>query len=126
MLHGGMIPCRSTIRRAFVAFSTLLVLPPMSLRSSQKRYLRGLAHALKPVIMVGNKGISDSLITEFSVALDRHELVKVKLAGDDRAARAAQIEKLTSQARAELVQSIGKVASFYRRNADEPRIALPN
>ncbi|HET7064817.1 MAG TPA: ribosome assembly RNA-binding protein YhbY [Rudaea sp.] len=97
----------------------------MSLSSSQKRYLRGLAHSLKPVIMVGNKGVSDALIAEFSVALDDHELIKVKLAGDDRGERAAQIGKLAEAGHAELVQSIGKVACFYRRNADKPKLALP-
>jgi RNA-binding protein len=44
--------------------------------------------------MVGNKGISDALLAEFSIALDDHELIKVKLAGDDREERAAQISKL--------------------------------
>jgi RNA-binding protein len=97
----------------------------MPRKSTQKRYLRGLAHALKPVIMVGNKGVSDALLAEFSIALDDHELIKVKLAGDDRAERAAQIERLAEAAHAELVQSIGKVACFYRRNADKPRLALP-
>jgi RNA-binding protein len=97
----------------------------MALSSTQKRYLRGLAHSLKPVIMVGNKGVSDMLIAEFSIALDDHELIKVKLAGDDREERAAQIAKLAEAARAELVQSIGKVACFYRRNADKPKLALP-
>jgi RNA-binding protein len=97
----------------------------MSLSSSQKRYLRGLAHSLKPVIMVGNKGVSDALLAEFSIALDDHELIKVKLAGDDRAERAAQIGKLAEAANAEFVQSIGKVACFYRRNADKPKLALP-
>jgi len=97
----------------------------MSLSSSQKRYLRGLAHNLKPVIMVGNKGVSDALVAEFSVALDDHELIKVKLAGDDREERAAQISKLAEAGHAELVQSIGKVACFYRRNSDKPKLALP-
>lgn len=97
----------------------------MSLTSSQKRYLRGLAHNLKPVIMVGNKGISDALLAEFSIALDDHELIKVKLAGDDREERAAQISKLAEAGHAELVQTIGKVACFYRRNADKPKLALP-
>jgi RNA-binding protein len=97
----------------------------MSLSSSQKRYLRGLAHNLKPVIMVGNKGVSDALLAEFSVALDDHELIKVKLAGDDRAERAVQIARLAEAAGAEVVQSIGKVACFYRRNADKPKLALP-
>ena len=97
----------------------------MSLKPSQKRYLRGLAHALKPVIMIGNKGITDTLVAELSLALDHHELIKVKLAGDDREARAAQIAELGEVSSAELVQSIGKVACFYRRNADAPKIALP-
>ena len=97
----------------------------MSLSSSQKRYLRGLAHSLKPVIMVGNKGVSDALVAEFSIALDDHELIKVKLAGDDRDERAAQIARLAEAGHAELVQSIGKVACFYRRNADKPKLALP-
>jgi RNA-binding protein len=125
MLHGGMIPCRNPACPAFVAFFTRSVPLLMPLKSSQKRYLRGLAHTLKPVIMVGNKGVSDALLAEFSIALDDHELIKVKLAGDDRAERAAQIEKLAEGAQAELVQSIGKVACFYRRNADKPRLALP-
>ena len=97
----------------------------MPLPSSQKRYLRGLGHSLKPIIMVGNKGVSDALLAEFSIALDDHELIKVKLAGDDREERAAQISKLAEAGRAELVQTIGKVACFYRRNADKPKLALP-
>ena len=125
MLHGGMIPCHKPGCPALVAFFPRSVTQLMSLSSSQKRYLRGLAHSLKPVIMVGNKGVSDALIAEFSVALDDHELIKVKLAGDDRGERAAQIGKLAEAGHAELVQSIGKVACFYRRNADKPKLALP-
>ena len=97
----------------------------MPLKASQKRYLRGLAHDIKPVIMVGNKGVSAAVIAEFSIALDQHELVKVRLAGDDRGERAEQVTRLAADAQAELVQTIGKVASFYRRNNDAPRIALP-
>jgi RNA-binding protein len=97
----------------------------MSLSNSQKRYLRGLAHALTPVIMVGNKGLTAPLLGEFTAALDRHELVKVKLAGDDRDARKEQIDQLADSAQAEIVQRIGHVASFFRRNAEEPKIALP-
>lgn len=97
----------------------------MSLKPTQKRYLRGLAHPLKPVVMIGNKGITPALLAEFSLALDHHELIKVRLAGEDRNERAAQIEHLARAGSAELVQSIGKVACFYRRNADAPAIALP-
>jgi RNA-binding protein len=97
----------------------------MSLTNSQKRFLRGLAHDLKPVIMTGNKGITPALLKEFSVALDHHELVKVKLGSDDRDARAQQISALTDGAHAQLVQSIGRVACFYRRNDGQPKLALP-
>src|SRR5258706_16005018 len=97
----------------------------MSLSNSQKRYLRGLAHGISPVIQVGNKGVTPSLVKEFGNALDQHELVKVKLAGDDREARAEQIDGLAEQVGAEVVQRIGHVASFFRRNKEEPKIALP-
>lgn len=96
----------------------------MPLSPSQKRYLRGLAHNLKPVILTGNKGVTPALIKELSNALDQHELVKVKL-GDDRDERRAQIAELGDVAKAELVQSIGRVACFYRRNEDKPKLALP-
>ena len=97
----------------------------MSLKNSQIRYLRGLAHALKPVIMTGNKGITDAVLKEFGLALTQHELVKVKLGSDDRDERKTQIAELGQRSGAELVQSIGKVACFYRRNEDEPKLALP-
>jgi RNA-binding protein len=96
----------------------------MPLSPSQKRYLRGLAHSLKPVILTGNKGVTPAVIREFAAALDQHELVKVKL-GDNRDERKAQIAELGQSAKAELVQSIGRVASFYRRNEDKPKLALP-
>jgi RNA-binding protein len=97
----------------------------MSLSPSQKRYLRGLAHALNPVIMTGNKGVTAAVINEFSIALDHHELVKVKLGSNDRGDRAAQIGALVDATKAEVVQTIGRVASFYRHNAKQPRLALP-
>jgi len=97
----------------------------MSLTSSQKRYLRGLAHELKPIIMTGNKGITPALLKEFSAALEHHELIKVKLGSDDRDARRAQISELAEGAKAVVVQSIGKVAAFYRRNDEQPKLALP-
>ena len=97
----------------------------MSLTPSQIRYLRGLAHSLKPVIMTGNKGLTDAVLKEFGSALDHHELIKVKLGTDDRDERRAQIADLRERSGAELVQSIGRVACFYRPNPDQPRLALP-
>jgi RNA-binding protein len=100
-------------------------LKTMSLSNSQTRYLRGLAHDLKPVILTGNKGITEAVLKEFALALEHHELVKVKLGSDDRIERKNQIGELRVRGSAELVQSIGKVASFYRRNDEQPKLALP-
>ncbi|HEX6832385.1 MAG TPA: ribosome assembly RNA-binding protein YhbY [Rudaea sp.] len=97
----------------------------MPLKPAQKRYLRGLAHALNPVVLLGNKGVTEAVVKEMSIALDRHELVKVKLSGADKDERGAQIEELAKTTGAETVQSIGKVATFYRRNAEEPKLMLP-
>jgi len=97
----------------------------MSLTASQKRYLRGLAHDLRPVIMTGNKGVTPALLKELSGALEHHELIKVKLGSDDRDARKAQIAELAAGANAELVQSIGRIACFYRHNDEQPKLALP-
>jgi RNA-binding protein len=97
----------------------------MPLSSHQKRYLRSLAHSLAPVIIVGQKGVTPSLLKEFDGALAHHELIKVKLADADRDDRAETIELLRDGSNAEVVQTIGRVACFFRRNAQQPKIELP-
>ena len=97
----------------------------MSLTNSQRRYLRGLAHDLKPVIQLGAKGITPSLLTEFEMSLSHHELIKVKIPAEDRADFATMAQQLAESAQAEVVQTIGRTAVYYRRNADEPKLALP-
>lgn len=96
-----------------------------ALTAAQKRHLRALAHALKPVILMGAKGVSDALIAELEIALDRHELLKVKLTGEDREARDAALDALTAATGAALVQRIGNIAVLFRRNAEQPLIVLP-
>lgn len=97
----------------------------MPLPASQKRHLRGFAHDLKPVILVGQKGITPALLAEFDGALAHHELVKVRLADDERESRAASIEAIRAHSGAELVQTIGKTACFYKRNPERSQYALP-
>jgi len=65
----------------------------MPLSSSQIRYLRGLAHPLKPVLLMGGKGVTAGVLKELEQALDDHELIKVRLSGGDRVARAVEIER---------------------------------
>lgn len=97
----------------------------MKLSESQKKYLRGLGHALKPVIMVGDAGLSDSVRAEFQGAIDHHELIKVRVRVGDREARDAIIQSLCEQSGAELIQRIGNVALLFRENEERKRIRLP-
>lgn len=98
---------------------------PAPLTSNQKRYLRGLAHPLKPVILVGAKGVTEALLAELDLALDHHELVKVRIAAEDRDARDAGIAILLERSGAQLVQRVGNIACLFRRNPEAPQVPLP-
>ena len=74
---------------------------------------------------VGQRGLTDAVVAELERALEDHELVKIRLAGADRATRAAWIDELRQRTGAEVVQRIGATASLFRRNAERPRITLP-
>ena len=88
----------------------------MPLTSSQIRELKKQAHGLKPVVMVGQQGLSENVLAEIDATLDIHELIKVKLAGADKAERVAMSETIVNGLSASLVQIIGRVAVFYRPN----------
>jgi RNA-binding protein len=97
----------------------------MALSPSQRRYLRSLAHDLSPVILMGAKGATEAVLKELDLALTHHELVKVKLSGGDKDERQAQIDFLIEGTQAESVQQIGHIVVLFRRNEDEPKLALP-
>ena len=96
----------------------------MSLNNRQVRYLRGLTHKLQPVVFVAEKGLNENVMIEIEGALDRHELVKIKLRAD-RQTRAEWIQQICDHFKAEKVHVIGQVACFYRPNPKKPVIALP-
>jgi len=98
----------------------------MSLSDHQKRYLRGRGHDLKPVILVGQAGCSESVLAEFDRALTDHELIKVKVRGAARSERDAILHQLSAAGRADLVQRIGNIGLFYRPHPEQPRIMLPD
>ncbi len=95
------------------------------LPASATKFLKKRAHALRPVVMLGQNGLTEAVARELDGALDRHELVKVRLAAADAPARTAQLEALADGAGAEVVQRIGHTATLYRRNRRHPVIALP-
>ncbi len=93
----------------------------MPLKSSQKKNLRGQAHHLKPLVTVAGKGLSETVVAEIERALNDHELVKVKLRAD-RDARNSWAQRIAKQCAAELVQTIGQVACFYKKHPENPVI----
>lgn len=97
----------------------------MNLTERQKKFLRGKAHSLKPVVSVGDKGITPSLMTELDSALDHHELIKVRVRVGDRDSRAQVITELTSGTGALLVSRVGNIATLYRPRKQKPAIVLP-
>jgi len=90
----------------------------MTLNTKQRKALKAKAHHLKPVIRVGQKGLSENLLEETSSALDIHELIKVHVAEDDREARSACMQALADKSGAEMIARIGKICVLYRHRAD--------
>ena len=101
----------------------------MTLSESQKKYLRGLGHDLKPVIMVGDSGLTESLLAEFESTLAHHELIKVSVRVGERQVARRHYRDALHAASASLIQRIGNVALLYRPNLKkslEKRIRLPS
>lgn len=96
----------------------------MDLTERQRKLLRGLGHKLKPVIYVGQAGISDTLLKELKQSLAHHELLKVSVRVTDRAIRDSTIADLAGQSGAQLVQTTGNMALLYRRHPKTPKIKL--
>jgi len=96
------------------------------LTGAQKKYLRGLAHGVRPAVQVGVRGLEPTVLTTIDQALTARELVKVHMAGD-RDARGEFAERIATKLQAELVGTIGRMAIFFRRHPDpqRQRVSLP-
>lgn len=86
-----------------------------ALSIQERKRLRQIGHALNPVVMIGDKGLSESVVEELSRALNDHELIKVKVVAEDRVARGALITEISEVSGAEVVQTIGKIALLYKK-----------
>jgi len=96
------------------------------LSDAQRRHLRGLAHPLKPVVRVGQAGLTAAVASETERALHDHELIKVRGPGGDRAARDALFAELARSTGSTLVHRIGHVAVLYRPRPGLARILIPD
>ncbi|MBM38347.1 MAG: ribosome assembly RNA-binding protein YhbY [Woeseia sp.] len=101
----------------------------MNLSERQKKYLRGLGHHLKPLITVGENGVSKNLLFEFNETLDHHELIKVKVRASDRHARNTIINSICEDKAIQIVQRIGNIVLVYRANPKkepEKQLRIPS
>lgn len=94
------------------------------LTNKQIRHLRSLAHDSKPVVIVGDKGLTQSVTDEIASALETHELIKVKIRTEDRDERQKMIETICKKTNSEKIQLVGHIVTLFKRN-NEARIALP-
>ena len=92
--------------------------------SAQRRKLRALAHHLRPVVLLGNKGLTAAVTTETDATLTSHELIKVRSAADGKSARKQELEQLATATGSHLVQQIGRIGVLYRPG-DPPKIFAP-
>ncbi len=100
----------------------------MKLTTKQIAHLRGLAHSLNPVVMIGNNGLTENVIKEIELNLSAHELIKIQVAGDDRDARKAMYAEICAKTGAIGVHHIGKQLVIYRASEtakEKAKILIP-
>ncbi len=95
------------------------------LTNNQKKYLRKLAHDLNPVVMIGQHGLSEAVLSELDSTMKKHELVKIKIRVDDRNKKKEMVDRIIKLSEALIVQIIGGVLVIYRPFEENPMIILP-
>lgn len=92
----------------------------------QRRYLRALAHELRPVVIIGQRGVTASVVRQVDGALEDHELIKVKIGAECPVDRDEAAAVLTLQTESEVAGAVGRVLILYRARKEDPRIKLPD
>ncbi|WP_281558670.1 ribosome assembly RNA-binding protein YhbY [Thalassomonas sp. RHCl1] len=96
----------------------------MNLNKKQIQHLKGLAHSLKPVVLLGSNGLTEAVVAEIDYALNHHELIKVKIPTDDRENKGLIVDAICRETQATKVQVIGKTLIIYRQS-EEKKIHIP-
>jgi len=91
----------------------------MALSNQHKKKLKTHAHGLKPVVRLGQAGLSKTVLDEIELAIEHHELIKVKISAADRDEKKALIQEISEKTQSDIVQTIGFMAVFYRENSDK-------
>jgi len=96
----------------------------MTLNGKQKRKLRALAHPLKAVVQIGQRGITDAVALQVDASLNDHELIKVRLGAESPIDRKEAAQQLAPRTGCEIVGMVGRVLILYRPHPDHPRIRV--
>ncbi|PWB52713.1 MAG: ribosome assembly RNA-binding protein YhbY [Nitrosomonadales bacterium] len=96
----------------------------LNLTPAQRRFLRAQAHALNPVVLIGDAGLTEAVMKEIERSLDSHELIKIKIAGGGHEQREKMLTEICSTLEAAPVQHIGKTLVIYKA-AKKPKLVLP-
>ena len=98
---------------------------PAVLTGKQRSYLRALAHPLKPVVQIGHGGLTEAVLAAIEAALVIHELIKVRVTGNDEMSASALAPEVEKSTRSSVAQVIGKTLVVYRGRKKDPVIILP-
>lgn len=96
----------------------------MILNERQKKHLRRLAHDRKPVVIIADQGLKETVMIAIEEALNVHELIKIKVNTADKAERQTMIQSICDATGSQLIQHVGFVATLFRRNTQAPKIEL--
>lgn len=99
--------------------------PRGPLTGKQRRHLRSLGHHIEPVVQLGKQGLTDAVIAAIGVALDQHELVKVRVGTECPDDRHDVAERIGPAVKGEVAQLLGRTMLIYKRHPKEPKIQLP-
>ena len=97
----------------------------IKLTNNQKKFLRSMGHALKPVVMIGQQGLSESVLAELETTMNKHELLKIKIRAGGKDEKQQMINQIVDVSKSHLIQVIGNIMVIYRAFDEEPQIILP-
>jgi RNA-binding protein len=97
----------------------------VALSGKQRSYLRALAHPLKPVVQIGHGGLTDAVLTAIDGALHTHELIKIRVTGNEELSTTELAKEIAERTRSQVAQLIGKTLVVYRGRKKDPVIELP-
>ena len=95
----------------------------LELTVTERLALKGRAHQLKPTVMIGNAGLTESVLREIEKTLQQHELIKIRVMAE-RPEREAMLEEICTRLNAAAVQHIGKILVIYQPNPDANKIEI--